>query len=123
MTKSEYIRNIMFAKTFGCCRKFYNMMLADKIKSYEETKALWKQTLTTYQKTIRFEVPLKEVDSLSFENVQIIDKKGSRFCYKDIGRLCVWRIKIFCLNSIKILYNNRIVYIIKKSGRYFINRL
>lgn len=27
----------LFAKTFGCCRKVYNLMLADKIKSYEET--------------------------------------------------------------------------------------
>lgn len=28
---------IMFAKTFGCCRKVYNLMLSDKIRSYQET--------------------------------------------------------------------------------------
>ena len=28
---------MMFAKTFGCCRKVYNLMLADKIESYKET--------------------------------------------------------------------------------------
>ena len=26
---------IMFSKTFGCCRKVYNLMLSDKIASYE----------------------------------------------------------------------------------------
>ena len=32
-------QEIMFNKTFGCCRKIYNLMLEDKIKSYEETKS------------------------------------------------------------------------------------
>ena len=27
----------LFAKTFGCCRKVYNLMLADKTKSYQDT--------------------------------------------------------------------------------------
>ena len=27
----------MFAKTFGCCRKIYNLMLSDKIKGYRAT--------------------------------------------------------------------------------------
>ena len=26
---------VMFAKTFGCCRKVYNLMLSDKIESYK----------------------------------------------------------------------------------------
>lgn len=30
-------QRVMFAKTFGCCRKVYNLMLTDKIKDYEET--------------------------------------------------------------------------------------
>ena len=38
----DYIRSqedkreqqILFAKTFGCCRKIYNLMLADKIVCY-----------------------------------------------------------------------------------------
>lgn len=29
---------ILFAKTFGCCRKVYNLMLADKIAYYKEHK-------------------------------------------------------------------------------------
>ena len=28
---------VMFAKTFGCCRKVYNLMLSDKIESYKST--------------------------------------------------------------------------------------
>ncbi|MCI2131700.1 MAG: helix-turn-helix domain-containing protein [Eubacterium sp.] len=27
----------MFAKTFGCCRKVYNLMLTDKVESYKAT--------------------------------------------------------------------------------------
>ncbi|MCI7806233.1 MAG: helix-turn-helix domain-containing protein, partial [Spirochaetales bacterium] len=27
----------MFAKTFGCCRKVYNLMLSEKIESYKTT--------------------------------------------------------------------------------------
>lgn len=28
-------QSVMFAKTFGCCRKVYNLMLSDKIESYK----------------------------------------------------------------------------------------
>lgn len=30
-------QRILFAKTFGCCRKVYNLMLSDKIKGYQST--------------------------------------------------------------------------------------
>ena len=30
-------QSIMFAKTFGCCRKVYNLMLSDKIEGYKLT--------------------------------------------------------------------------------------
>lgn len=32
-------QEIMFAKTFGCCCKVYNLMLADKITSCKEAKS------------------------------------------------------------------------------------
>lgn len=32
-----------FAKTFGCCRKVYNLMLSDKIQFYKDTKFFGKQ--------------------------------------------------------------------------------
>ena len=28
-------QSIMFSKTFGCCRKVYNLMLSDKIEGYK----------------------------------------------------------------------------------------
>lgn len=34
-------QEIMFTKTFGCCRKVYNLMLADKIASYKEKRYFW----------------------------------------------------------------------------------
>ena len=59
---------IMFAKTFGCCRKVYNLMLADKIASYKETKSFGRQTPAMYKKDYPF---LKEVDSLALANAQL----------------------------------------------------
>jgi putative transposase len=58
----------MFAKTFGCCRKVYNLMLADKIAFYKETKSFGRQTPAMYKKDYPF---LKEVDSLALANAQL----------------------------------------------------
>ena len=33
---------VMFAKTFGCCRKVYNLMLTDKIACYKDKKSFGK---------------------------------------------------------------------------------
>lgn len=30
-------QSVMFTKTFGCCRKVYNLMLSDKIEEYKLT--------------------------------------------------------------------------------------
>ena len=43
-------------------------MLADKIKSYKETKSFGKQTPAMYKKEYSY---LKEVDSLALANVQL----------------------------------------------------
>lgn len=58
----------MFIKTFGCCRKVYNLMLADKIKSYEETKTFGFQTPAIYKTDYPY---LKEADSLALANTQL----------------------------------------------------
>ena len=58
----------LFAKTFGCSRAIWNMMLADKIKHYEETKEILYNTPAQYKKEFPW---LKEVDSLALANVQI----------------------------------------------------
>ena len=58
----------LFAKTFGCSRAIWNMMLADKIKHYEETKETLHNTPAQYKKEFPW---LKEVDSLALCNVQL----------------------------------------------------
>ena len=59
---------IMFAKTFGCCRKVYNLMLSDKIESYKSTGKFIAVTPAKYKKDYPY---LKEVDSLSLANAQL----------------------------------------------------
>ena len=59
---------IMFAKTFGCCRKVYNLMLNDKIESYQSTGRFVSVTPAMYKKDYPY---LKEVDSLALANVQL----------------------------------------------------
>lgn len=57
-----------FTKTFGCSRAIWNMMLADKIKHYENTKETLYNTSTQYKKEFPW---LREVDSLALSNVQL----------------------------------------------------
>ena len=69
---------IIFLKTFGCCRKVYNLMLEDKIKTYNETKTFGKQTPAMYKKDYPY---LKEVDSLALANVQLNIQSAFRSCF------------------------------------------
>lgn len=59
---------ILFAKTFGCCRKVYNLMLSDKIDGYKETGKFPSVTPAMYKKDYPY---LKEVDSLALANAQL----------------------------------------------------
>lgn len=68
----------MFAKTFGCCRKVYNLMLEDKIKSYQSIGKFIPITPAQYKKTYPF---LKEVDSLALANVQMNLQRAFRNCF------------------------------------------
>ena len=61
-------QKILFAKTFGCCRKVYNLMLSDKINSYQVSKSFGKQTPAMYKEEFPY---LREVDSLALANVQL----------------------------------------------------
>jgi len=61
-------QRVMFAKTFGCCRKVYNLMLSDKIESYKSTGKFASVTPAKYKKDYPF---LKEVDSLALANKQL----------------------------------------------------
>ena len=58
----------LLAKTFGCCRFLYNIMLSDKIQEYKATGKMLHNTPAQYKKSYEF---LKEVDSLALANVQL----------------------------------------------------
>ena len=61
-------QRIMFAKTFGCCRKVYNLMLTDKIEGYRSTGEFPNVTPTQYKDKYPY---LREVDSLALANVKM----------------------------------------------------
>lgn len=61
-------QSVMFAKTFGCCRKVYNLMLSDKIEEYKLTGKFPTVTPAKYKKDYPY---LKEVDSLALANKQM----------------------------------------------------
>lgn len=65
-------QKIFFAKTFGCVRKVYNLMLSERITNYEAEKATGVKskypTPAKYKKQFEF---LKEVDSLALANAQL----------------------------------------------------
>lgn len=61
-------QSIMFAKTFGCCRKIYNLMLSDKIEGYKATGKFPTVTPAKYKDEYPY---LREVDSLALANKQL----------------------------------------------------
>ena len=61
-------QSVMFTKTFGCCRKVYNLMLSDKIEGYKLTGKFSTVTPAKYKKKYPY---LKEVDSLALANKQM----------------------------------------------------
>lgn len=58
----------MFLKTFGCCRKIWNLMLNDRIEYYQLTGNTLKPTPAQYKDKYPY---LREVDSLALANVQL----------------------------------------------------
>ena len=73
-------QKIFFAKTFGCCRKVWNLMLSDKIAYYSEHKESLYVTPAKYKKEYPY---LKEVDSLALANVQLQLNAAYRNFFRD----------------------------------------
>ena len=69
---------VMFTKTFGCCRKVYNLMLSDKIESYKTTGKFTSVTPAKYKKDYPY---LKEVDSLALANKQMDLQEAFSNCF------------------------------------------
>ena len=72
-------QEILMVKTFGCCRKIWNLMLNDKLALYDKTKSFGKQYPSNYKEEYPF---LKEVDSLALANVQLNLEQAFKNCFK-----------------------------------------
>lgn len=75
-------QELFFAKSFGCVRKVYNLMLYDRIKAYNEVKNdVSKKMIFPTPAKYKNEFPfLKEVDSLALANAQLnLDKAYKNF--------------------------------------------
>lgn len=71
-------QSIMFAKTFGCCRKVYNLMLSDKIEGYNAAGKFPAVTPAKYKDDYPY---LREVDSLALANAQLNLQAAFRNCF------------------------------------------
>ena len=70
---------IMFAKTFGCVRLFYNTSLDDMNKIYKEKKEFKDITPASYKERFPF---FKEVDSLALANAQLNRNKALKSFFR-----------------------------------------
>lgn len=80
-------QEIFFAKTFGCARLVYNLMLDEAIKSYAENKTFDRHTPAYFKDEYEF---LKEIDSLALSNAQLnlntsFNKRFSKKAKKQSG--------------------------------------
>ena len=71
-------QSVMFIRTFGCCRKVWNLMLSDKISHFQNTGKTLMTTPAQYKKEFPF---LKEVDSLALANVQLNLQTAYKNCF------------------------------------------
>ena len=68
----------LFHKTFGCCRKVWNLMLSDKVESYKEIGKFVSVTPAMYKDKYPF---LREVDSLALANKQMDLQQAFQNCF------------------------------------------
>ena len=94
-------QSIMFAKTFGCCREVYNLMLSDKLEAYKSTGKFPMVTPAKYKTEYPF---LKEVDSLALSNAQLNLQAAFRNCFsRDRKKKRVPEIQV-CQTQPQIIY-------------------
>ena len=74
---------VLFLKTFGCCRKVWNLMLAGKKDGYAKDGKFPALTPAMYKDEYPY---LREVDSLALANVQLNLQKALADCRKVPGR-------------------------------------
>ena len=71
---------LLINKTFGCARKVYNLMLAEKKKHYDKTGKMPRVTPAQYKAEYPY---LKEVDSLALANEQLHLEAAYRNFFRD----------------------------------------
>ena len=71
---------ILFAKTFGCCRKVYNLMLEEQKEHLLMNGRITKLTPARYKSRFPY---LKEVDSLALANEQLNLESAFRNYFKN----------------------------------------
>lgn len=70
----------LIARTFGCCRKVWNLMLADRIAHYEATGKAKSFTPARYKGEFPF---LREVDSMALCNEQMNLQRAFAAFFRD----------------------------------------
>ena len=79
-------QTVMFAKTFGCCRKVYNELLSKKIEAYKATGKNIRPTPAHLKDKFPY---LKEVDSLALANKQLdLERAFKNFYDKSRKKRC-----------------------------------
>ena len=81
---------IMFAKTFGCVRLFYNTSLDDMNKIYIEKKEFKDITPASYKDQFPF---FKEVDSLALANAQLNRNKAFKAFFRKQNKFPKYKTK------------------------------
>ena len=81
---------IMFAKTFGCVRLFYNTSLDDMNKIYKEKKEYKDITPASYKEQFQF---LKEIDSLALSNAQLNRNKAFKAFFRKQNKFPKYKTK------------------------------
>ena len=72
----------LLSKTFGCCRKVWNLMLFDKTEYYKTNKKMLHNTPAQYKNDFPF---LTEVDSSALANVQMNLQKAFTNFFKKLS--------------------------------------
>jgi len=76
-------QEIFFQKTFGCCRKIWNLMLCSKDEYYKANQKMLDTTPAMYKDEYPY---LREVDSLALSNVQLdLESAYRKFFNKETG--------------------------------------
>jgi len=121
----------LFAKTFGCVRFVWNLMLNDKLNAYNNKEKIPRVTPAKYKSEYPF---LKEVDSLALSNIQLQLEKAFRDHFKNKKHFGLPKFKKKkdkqsyttnnVNNNIKIDFENELLYLpkIKKGIKIKLHR-